>query len=60
MTKLEKVWLDALLANDPDRTGKRMTDWEVQFVEDLKQRQDKPLSDKQRERLKIIYWKVCV
>lgn len=60
MTKLEKVWLDALLANDPDRTGKSMTDWEVQFVEDLNQRQDKPLSDKQRDVLKRIYWKVCV
>ena len=59
MTSDEQKWLRAALDYDPDEAGSRLTNWEVDFIEDLDKRDnDYKLSDKQRACLQRIWEKL--
>lgn len=59
MSNDEHKWLRAALDNDPDETGRNLSEWEVQFIEDLDRRGDGyALSDKQRDCLRKIWEKL--
>lgn len=55
MKSYDEELLDDLLAYDGDR---RMSEWEVEFIESLNAKRNRDLSDKQANRLQEIYDKM--
>ena len=54
MNETEVDQLDALLALEDG-----LSEWELSFIEDLSHRRERPLTDKQADKLRDIYEKLC-
>ena len=60
MTTAEIKMLDDLLNNDPDKSGNRLPDWELNFVEDLhRTKREGDLSEKQANKLQALWYRIC-
>jgi len=56
----QKEMLRELLGHDPDDDGRRMTDWEVQFVEEMERRIDQggTISSRQANKIAEIWQRI--